>query len=287
MSPVKLHFETLNAALKAAGEATRLRILALLGEAELTVSDLTAILRQSQPRISRHLRLIVDAGLVDRFREGSWAFFRLAERGGIAELARGPHCQLDPADTTLARDRERLAGVRAQRAAAAQDYFRRHAAEWDRIRNLHVAGRSGRGSYRRCAFRTRPFAHCLISDRHWTHARTVWSAYRARPWPRSVPRHAGVCARAARSLGFAQLQRAAGRHLRSRHCRDDSFDACSSIRCCIFSMTARARSSRRRACCVRAAVCWWWILLRMISNFCATSTPTAGWVLRPRRWRNG
>ncbi len=134
-----LPFETLNGVLKAAGEATRLRILALLGEAELTVSELTAILRQSQPRISRHLRLLAEAGLVDRFREGSWAFFRLGERGGAAALARELIAQLDPADATVARDRERLASVRAQRAAAAQAYFRRHAVEWDRIRKLHVA----------------------------------------------------------------------------------------------------------------------------------------------------
>ncbi len=134
-----LRFEILNGALKAAGEGTRLRILALLGEAELTVSDLTAILRQSQPRISRHLRLLAEAGLIDRFREGSWAFFRLGERGGAAELARELIARLDPDDATLARDRERLAAVRAQRANAAQAYFRRHAAEWDRIRKLHVA----------------------------------------------------------------------------------------------------------------------------------------------------
>src|SRR5437660_10844968 len=138
-TPAHLPFESLNSALKAAGEPTRLRILALLGEAELTVSDLTAILRQSQPRISRHLRLMVQAGLVNRFREGSWSFFRLGERGGTAELARELIARLDPADMTLARDRERLAAVRAQRAAAAQSYFRRHAAEWDRIRNLQVA----------------------------------------------------------------------------------------------------------------------------------------------------
>src|SRR6266851_4680159 len=134
-----LDFEALNGALKAAGESTRLRILALLGEAELTVSDLTDILRQSQPRISRHLRLLAEAGLVDRFREGSWAFFRLGERGGAAELARELIARLDPADGTVARDRERLATVRSERAAAAQAYFRRHAAEWDRIRKLHVA----------------------------------------------------------------------------------------------------------------------------------------------------
>jgi len=134
-----LAFDAVNAALKAAGEATRLRIVALLAEAELTVSDLTAILRQSQPRISRHLRLLAGAGLVERFREGSWAFFRLADRGAPAELARDLVARLDPADAMLARDRDRLAAVRAQRAAAAQTYFRRHAAEWDRIRKLHVA----------------------------------------------------------------------------------------------------------------------------------------------------
>lgn len=138
-APAQLRFESLNSALKAAGEATRLRILALLAEAELTVSELTAILRQSQPRISRHLRLLMQAGLVDRFREGAWAFFRLAERGGTAELARILIARLDVTDDTIARDRERLAAVRAQRAASAQSYFRRHAAEWDRIRNLHVA----------------------------------------------------------------------------------------------------------------------------------------------------
>jgi len=138
-APAQLPFEGLNSALKAAGEATRLRILALLGEAELTVSDLTAILRQSQPRISRHLRLMTQAGLIERFREGSWAFFRLGEQDGRARFARDLIARLDPSDATLARDRERLALVRAQRTTAALSYFRRHAAEWDRIRNLHVA----------------------------------------------------------------------------------------------------------------------------------------------------
>jgi len=111
-------------------------VLALLAEAELTVSDLTDILRQSQPRISRHLKLLAEAGLVERFREGTWAFFRLAERGGGAEVARTLLERLDPADQTVTRDRARLASVRQARAAAAQAYFRAHAAEWDRIRKL-------------------------------------------------------------------------------------------------------------------------------------------------------
>ena len=139
VEPNKLGFDALNAALKAAGEDTRLRILALVAEAELTVSDLTDILHQSQPRISRHLKLLAEAGLVQRFREGTWAFFRLAETGAGAELARALLAQLNAGDRIITRDRERLASVRAARAAAAQKYFREHAAEWDRIRKLHVA----------------------------------------------------------------------------------------------------------------------------------------------------
>jgi ubiquinone/menaquinone biosynthesis C-methylase UbiE/DNA-binding transcriptional ArsR family regulator len=134
----KLGFDALNAALKAAGEETRLRVLALLGEAELTVSELTDILRQSQPRISRHLKLLAEAGLVERFREGTWAFFRLAESGGGAAIARALLDHLDREDPVVARDRARLASVRHARADAAQAYFRAHAAEWDRIRKLHV-----------------------------------------------------------------------------------------------------------------------------------------------------
>jgi ubiquinone/menaquinone biosynthesis C-methylase UbiE len=139
MDSATIGFADLNATLKATGEETRLRILVLLAEAELTVSELTEILRQSQPRISRHLKLLAEAGLITRFREGSWAFFRRAEHGAAAAVVDGVVTQLDPADPVVARDRERLAGVRAARVKAAQDYFRRHAAEWDRIRRLHTA----------------------------------------------------------------------------------------------------------------------------------------------------
>jgi ubiquinone/menaquinone biosynthesis C-methylase UbiE len=156
----QLGFEALNAALKAAGEETRLRVLALLAEAELTVSDLTDILRQSQPRISRHLRLLAEAGLIERFREGTWAFFRLAEHGGGAELAHALLDRLDPADPTIARDRARLASVRQARAAAAQAYFREHAAEWDRIRKLHAADAAVEEAIR-AALADKPFRSLL------------------------------------------------------------------------------------------------------------------------------
>lgn len=156
----KLGFDALNTALKAAGEETRLRVLALLAEAELTVSDLTDILRQSQPRISRHLKLLVEAGLVERFREGTWAFFRLAEHGGGADVARALIERLNPGDQTITRDRERLSSVRQARAAAAQAYFRAHAAEWDRIRKLHVADEAVEDAIR-AALSDKPFRSLL------------------------------------------------------------------------------------------------------------------------------
>ncbi len=158
--PAHLPFDLRSGGLKSAGEATRLRILVLLAEAELTVSDLTQILRQSQPRISRHLRLLVEAGLVERFREGAWAFFRLAEHGGSAAMARALVARLNPDDPVALRDRDRLASVRRTRAAAAQDYFRAHAAQWDRIRKLHVADEAVEAAIRD-ALAERPFRSLL------------------------------------------------------------------------------------------------------------------------------
>jgi ArsR family transcriptional regulator len=122
--------------LRAAAEETRLRILALLSEGELSVSDLTDILGQSQPRISRHLKLLVEAGLVERHREGAWAFFRLVEsRSGLVDpLIAG----LERGRPPLSEDRARLDAVRTQRAQAAQAFFARLAPKWDQVRSLHV-----------------------------------------------------------------------------------------------------------------------------------------------------
>src|SRR5829696_6001358 len=124
--------------LRAAAEETRLRVLALLAEGELSVSDLTDILGQSQPRISRHLKLLVEAGLVERHREGAWAFFRLSDRGAAPRVV-GPMLEaIDRADPRLVDDEARLSAVRAQRAQVAQSLFARLAPQWDRIRSLHA-----------------------------------------------------------------------------------------------------------------------------------------------------
>jgi ArsR family transcriptional regulator len=134
-----LAFDGAVAALKAAGEPTRLRILALLGLAELTVKDLTAILGQSQPRISRHLKLLAEAGLIDRHPEGAWVFYRLTDGGVGRGLAADLLARVDAGDAVLTRDRERLAEVKREHAAEAQRYFADNAVDWDTIRALHIA----------------------------------------------------------------------------------------------------------------------------------------------------
>lgn len=130
--------ESLLAALKAAAEPTRLRLLAILARGELAVSELTRVLHQSQPRVSRHLKLLCDAGLLDRWPEGAWVFYRLAERGEGARVARSLLELLPANDPELARDLERLDHVRHERAERAAVYFRDNAAGWDRIRSLYV-----------------------------------------------------------------------------------------------------------------------------------------------------
>ncbi len=133
-----LGLDELLVGLKAAGEETRLRILTLLAEGELNVSDLTDILGQSQPRISRHLKLLAEAGLIERHREGAWAFFRLADRSAGARALRSAVATLDPQDRQLVADRARLVAVRAARSKAAQAFFAGLASQWDRIRSLHA-----------------------------------------------------------------------------------------------------------------------------------------------------
>ena len=124
--------------LKAVAEDTRLRILALCGQTELSVSELTSILNQSQPRVSRHLKLLVEAGLLDRFREGQWAFYRASEKDLPNGFAPALLALIPFDDPVFERDRARLEMVRQERASKAEAFFKENAAEWDGIRRLHV-----------------------------------------------------------------------------------------------------------------------------------------------------
>ncbi len=139
LQPERRDADRVVGALRAAGEQTRLRVLALLSEGELAVGEIAQALGQSQPRVSRHLKLLTEAGLLERSPEGAWVFYRLPRphtperRWAEATLA-----MLDPEDPVLVADAERLGAIRAAREAAAGAYFERNAADWERVRALHL-----------------------------------------------------------------------------------------------------------------------------------------------------
>ncbi|MCH7882315.1 MAG: metalloregulator ArsR/SmtB family transcription factor [Proteobacteria bacterium] len=130
--------DTLIVGLRAAGEHTRLRILALCARGELRVSELTQILGQSQPRVSRHLKLMVEAGLLERLPEGTQVYFRVSDRVEVSKLAHALVALIPESDAGLNRDFSRLQQVRDTRKQRAQDYFQQVAKSWDTIRAMHV-----------------------------------------------------------------------------------------------------------------------------------------------------
>ncbi|RCL00693.1 MAG: ArsR family transcriptional regulator [Candidatus Tokpelaia sp. JSC189] len=128
--------------LKAVAELTRLRILVLLSEGDLTVSDLMTILGQSQPRVSRHLRLLQEALLIDRYQEGAWAYFRLSENALRTNIVHFIIEKLNRNDVLLDHDLDRLRQVKLQRQEYATAYFSANAGQWDELRLLHVSDKA-------------------------------------------------------------------------------------------------------------------------------------------------
>ncbi|TGX55131.1 metalloregulator ArsR/SmtB family transcription factor [Sphingomonas gei] len=123
---------------RALADSTRLRIVALLRAMELSVGELAQVLGQSQPRVSRHVKILCDAGLVERRKEGSWVFVALGAQAKVQPILAALD-SWDEADHWTVADEARLAAVRADRASAAAEWFEANAGEWDAIRSLHVA----------------------------------------------------------------------------------------------------------------------------------------------------
>ncbi|MDI1326707.1 MAG: metalloregulator ArsR/SmtB family transcription factor [Brevundimonas sp.] len=136
-------------ALRAAGEPTRLRVLSLLAGEELSVMELSRILDQSQPRVSRHLKLMADAGLIERFPDGARVFYRLSSDALARRLVDTVLDLLDAAAHEA--DDRRLEDVRRDRGAAASAYFERVAPQWDRIRSLYVSETAVEAAIKRAA----------------------------------------------------------------------------------------------------------------------------------------
>lgn len=124
------------AVFRALADPTRLRIVALVRRMELSIGELADVLGQSQPRVSRHVKILRAANIVRRHKEGAWVFLTLGELDHVAPIVEGLELWGGGA---VERDVVRLADVRGQRAAAANAWFDAHAAEWDRLRALHVA----------------------------------------------------------------------------------------------------------------------------------------------------
>lgn len=129
-------FDSLLDALRAAGEPTRLRLLRLLAREELSVMELVSILDQSQPRISRHLKLMTEAGLIERFPDGAWVFYRLASAPGIRPLL---DMILQLAGEAYPEDLANLEAIRVDRRKSAEGYFETIAPKWDEIRSHYVS----------------------------------------------------------------------------------------------------------------------------------------------------
>ena len=240
--------DKLVAMLRAAGDPTRLRLLLLLREAELTVSELIEIVGQSQPRVSRHLKLLGEAGLLERFKEGSWVFYRAADRGKGAELGRGHG---GPGRSGLSQKPTRrgwpmCAKPAPPRAAA---YFKANAAEWERIRALHapekdveaaIVAPADRAAESRICWMPAPApAACWNCWRPMPRAPWAWMSVR-KCW-RS--RATGCCAR---NLHNAQVRLADIYRLPfTSGVRTRVSTRCCSIRCCII-WTIPARRWRKR-----------------------------------------
>ncbi len=140
---------SVDAIFRALADPTRLRILRLLGAMELAVGELAQVLGQSQPRVSRHVGILCDAGLAERRREGSWVFLRTP--GGPDSASPLPEAVIrllaiaEREDAGFAaqceEDRRKLSAIRQSREQTAQSYFARHAGDWDDLRQLHSPDR--------------------------------------------------------------------------------------------------------------------------------------------------
>ncbi|MDB5678978.1 metalloregulator ArsR/SmtB family transcription factor, partial [Sphingomonas bacterium] len=125
---------------RALADSTRLRIVALVRSMELSVGELAQVLGQSQPRVSRHVKILSDAGIVERRKEGSWVFVAMGSTDVATPLCAALDAwEGDRAQARAEADAARLAAVRADRAASAAGWFEGNAGQWDAIRSLHVA----------------------------------------------------------------------------------------------------------------------------------------------------
>ena len=240
--------------LKAAAESSRLRILALLSRGDLTVSDLTEILNQSQPRVSRHLKLLLEAGLIGRYQEGSWAFFRLSDDDVARDFVNGLVARVR--STATRRSSATSSGwprSSASGRSAPATISRANAASWDEIRTLHAPDSAVEAAILQARRQAAVPVDARSRHRHRPAARDLRAALPARRRHRHVARDAGGRARQSRQGRRHQCAGAAGRHLcaagRARRLRPRDHPSGAAL----SRRAGSRRSARPRGCCGRPA----------------------------------
>src|SRR5438874_13668495 len=246
--PAGASMDELLAALRAAAESTRCRLLVLCSRVELTVSELAQILGQSQPRVSRHLKLLCDAGLLDRFREGSWVFYRSRSGTAASGLVRQLVSVCGEADRTIALDLQRLAAIKRQRAEIAAAYFRENAARWDHIRSLYVDEREVEAALDEIIAAAQP--HDLLDIGTGTgRMLEILGPYVGRALGIDQSREMLALARVNLERAGLATARCGSGTCTSCRCRMRPLTRSSSTRCCTMPSGRPMRSPRRRECC--------------------------------------
>ncbi len=252
---VTLVMDHLLASLRAAAEPTRLRLLALAARGAFCVMEFTEILGQSQPRLSRHLKLLCDCGLLDRVREGANVWFALPP-GDDGALARELIARLPPHDPVLDADRRQAARVLAERARIASESFRNKGADWDEMRALELPAAAVEDAL--LSLVPPDDAGSLLDIGTGTGRVLELLAPRVRQ-ALGIDASKSMLALARARLAGPDLRIARFAWPTCTGCRwpvPPSTPSCCRW-CCTMPRTRRASSPRRPACCAPAAGCWW------------------------------
>jgi len=142
--------------LKSIADESRIRLLILCAQGEFTVSELVQVLGQSQPRVSRHLRILCDAGILKRTRQGSWVFYRSVKGGPESEFVPLLKSFITESEPVLKLDRKRLEHLKKERSRVAAQFFQKTASEWDNIRTHYVEDIQVESALQQCVSDVKP-----------------------------------------------------------------------------------------------------------------------------------
>jgi DNA-binding transcriptional ArsR family regulator len=266
---------------QALADPTRLRIVALLRSMELSVGELAQVLGQSQPRVSRHLKILADAGVLERRKEGSWVFLTLADAERVEPLFDLIDGWADPATHALfASDAARTDAIRAERAEAASRHFAAIAEVWDQIRSLHVAESDVERAIGR-ALAQRPLGRLVDVG---TGTGRMLELFGPRASEAVGIDRSSEMLRLARvkleAAGIASSLRQGDMY--ALPLADGSTDSV-----IIHQVLHYAHSPARGACLRPGACCWSWISRPTGARSCAPPTRTSASASRTRRWPAG